>query len=302
MDYCITSTEIHDSFDSFKVLKNDDMTSDHVPFIIKLNKTQERDSTNRTKYFNSRKVFNFNKANWSKFGELLPNILPTKYGSCVDEINKFVVESIISSAASAIPVYKLENLHEKKLPSYILELIKLRKKNRNFTKRDIDPNIKTRYNKLTEIIREEIDVLKNNEWSEFIQKLGKYPPSTKPFWNRINNIRGKKGSSTMQTLILNDTKYETDEQKANLFLKNLKETFSANIDSNFDSDYKIKVEQKIDSVDFSKHQFHKKDLFDQKELNFEIKKLNKRSSSGENNVHNKMIQNTPQENHFNSHK
>ena len=59
-----------------------------------LNKTQERESTNRTKYFNSRKVFNFNKANWSKFGELLPNILPTKYGSCVEEINKFVVESM----------------------------------------------------------------------------------------------------------------------------------------------------------------------------------------------------------------
>ncbi len=79
----------------------------------------------------------------------------------------------------------------------------------------------------------------------------------------------------MPTLILNDTKYETDEQKANLFLKNLKETFSANNDSNFD-EFKKKVEQKIDSVDFSKHQFNKKDLFDLKELNFEIKKLNKR--------------------------
>ncbi len=127
---------------------------------------------NGYEFFNQ--VFNFNKANWSKFGELLPNILPNKYGSCVEEINKFVVESIISSADSAIPVNKLENLyymkirHEKKLPSYILELIKLRKKTKNFTKRDIDPNIKTRYNKLTEIIREEIDALKNNEWSEFI--------------------------------------------------------------------------------------------------------------------------------------
>jgi hypothetical protein len=62
----------------------------------------------------------------------------------------------------------------------------------------------------------------------------------------------------MPTLIMNDTKYETDEQKVNLFLKNLKETFSDNIDSNFDSEFKVKVEQKIDSVDFSKHQFNKK--------------------------------------------
>jgi hypothetical protein len=96
-------------------------------------------------------------------------------------------------------------------------LIKLRKKTKHFTKRDSDPNIKTRYNKLTTIIREEIDAIKNNEWNEFVQKLGKNPTSTKPFWQRINNIRGNKTAKSTSTLVVNKTKYETDEQKANLF-------------------------------------------------------------------------------------
>ena len=37
------------------------------------------------------------------------------------------------------------------------------------------------------------------------------------------------------------------------YFKNLKETFSATIDSNFDNEFIIKVDQKIDSVDFSKN-------------------------------------------------
>ena len=72
--------------------------------------------------------------------------------------------------------------------------------------------------------------------------MGKNRPSTKPFWNRINNIRGEKKRSTIPTLVVNNVKYETDEQKANLFLTNLKDSFSFNDDSIFDNEFKKQVD------------------------------------------------------------
>ena len=63
----------------------------------------------------------------------------------------------------------------------------------------------------------------------------------------------------------------------------------------FDNEFKLKIEKKIENTDFSKHEYNRKELFDMKDLNFEIKKLNKRSSNGENLIHNIMIQNTSQE-------
>jgi hypothetical protein len=110
--------------------------------------------------------------------------------------------------------------------------------------------------------------------------LGKNPPSTKPFWNRINNIRGEQRRSAIPTLVVNNVKYTTDEQKADLFLTNLKDTFSFNDNPIFDSEFKTQVESKINRVDFTKHEFNKKNLFELKDLNYEIKKLNKRSANG----------------------
>jgi hypothetical protein len=58
---------------------------------------------------------------------------------------------------------------------------------------------------------------------------------------------------------------------------------------------KMKIEEMVENTDFTKHAYNKKDLFDLKELNLAIKQLNKRSSNGEDKIHNKMLQNTCQE-------
>ncbi len=49
----------------------------------------------------------------------------------------------------------------------------MRKKTKHFAKRNGDTSIKARYNKLSSLIREEIDALKNNEWKEFIKNWEK---------------------------------------------------------------------------------------------------------------------------------
>jgi hypothetical protein len=167
---------------------------------------------------------------------------------------------------------------------------------RKLTKKD--PNnitIKRVYNKLTKVIRDENIATKDKEWSSFIDRLGNNPPSTKPFWNRINTIRGKKNKQPIPTLKVDNLSYETDEQKSNLFLSISEKTFSMSTDNQFDDKFKSKVEKTIKEFDFKSHSKQDEDVFELKELNIVIKGLNKNSKGAEDKINNQMLQNTSQE-------
>ena len=100
------------------------MTSDHVPIKINFNQCKinpDKESNNR----NLRKAYNYNKADSGKFADILPKMSPSDLGNNVNDINKFVMESIINSADKTIPIYKQENCNKKKLPQSILKLILL---------------------------------------------------------------------------------------------------------------------------------------------------------------------------------
>jgi uncharacterized protein (DUF1778 family) len=87
------------------VLDNDDMTSDHVPIMINF-ENRRNDKIKQINTLNHRKVYNLNKADWSKFTDILPTMIPNDLGKNVDEINKFIVDSILNSADKTIPDYK----------------------------------------------------------------------------------------------------------------------------------------------------------------------------------------------------
>ena len=57
LDYCIVSSNIHDLFDSFHVLENVDVTSDHVPIMISF-KHERNDTANQNNSSNLRKIYN----------------------------------------------------------------------------------------------------------------------------------------------------------------------------------------------------------------------------------------------------
>ena len=124
-------------------------------------------------------------------------------------MNEFIKAEIIKAADLAIPVYKNNVNNVKNLPQYILNLIKLRKTARKQSQKkglhdEEKKAYKARFNKLTQIIRGEMLAINNNKWAEFISKLGSHPPSQKPFWQRINKIRGKKVNQKIPTLLVND--------------------------------------------------------------------------------------------------
>ena len=295
LDYCIISTTIHDIFENFAVLNDEDMTSDHLPFLLKLKSNQNNLESIKNPYFNKSKTYNYKKANWLRFKSALPGFLDENIGNNVDKLEEFIRKSLINASDSAIPIYQNDE-YKHKLPEHILDLIKARKLARKVSKED--PNCisaKRLYNKLTKIIREENKATKDKEWSCFIDKLGANPPSTKPFWNRINTVRGKKNKQPIPTLKVDNTTYESDEQKANLFSNILQTTFSLATDQQFNDKFKQDVENSINNFDFSTHNEHNKETFELKELNMVIKNLNKKSACGEDKLSNLMIQNTTQE-------
>ncbi len=52
---------------------------------------------------------------------------------------------------------------------------------------------------ITEEIRTDIKALHNKEWLEFLQRQGKNPTNTKPFWQRLNKLKGNKISKSKPT-------------------------------------------------------------------------------------------------------
>lgn len=50
---------------------------------------------------------------------MLPKTLPSYIGENVNDINKFVTESIINSADKSIPINEQNKFCHKKLPTYI---------------------------------------------------------------------------------------------------------------------------------------------------------------------------------------
>jgi hypothetical protein len=56
------------------------------------------------------------------------------------------------------------------------------------------------FNLLTKSYRLEIDVLKNSDWQNFTLKQGLNPISTKPFWQKLNSVRGNHSNSHLPVL------------------------------------------------------------------------------------------------------
>jgi hypothetical protein len=90
----------------FEVLESEGMTSDHLPCLISFQFNSNFQKKN-IKYTSLFKRFNFKKANWELFKQLLPTSLPAEYGNNIDKIDEFVVNSLNNAAVKSIPVFFL---------------------------------------------------------------------------------------------------------------------------------------------------------------------------------------------------
>ena len=292
LDYALCSPSSISLIKQFEVLKDWNMNSDHWPIKVQLN-INEKQIKQLSKKFND--SYDFKKANWDNFKQFLPTVYPSQ-GMNVESMNDFITSSLLTASESSIPLQQHHGF-KLSLPKEIIELIKLKHKAKNrASKLKSTPEDKSKYNKLTKLVKEEIKSYRNKQWSMFIEKVGNNPTSSKPFWQRINKLRSSKTESSTKSipnLIHNNQNYSADDDKANLFGSILEQTFENYKDAEFDRDNKRFIGETILNLNENefKSDLHFKD-FSKSELKFEIKKLKRISSTGIDKIHNLMLINS----------
>ena len=260
LDLVIGSSSIANKITDFRVLEDYSMMSDHFPVSVNLNLSAGDLQNLKNELIEPR--FNFQKANWLLFHEVLlskANSYSIEYINSLDaeSLNTLVSTNIIEAANRSIP--KFCNRSNKSLPQEILCLIVERRKLRKEMKRNT--LLKTQYNNLTAKISQCIFLHKNGKWKQFLESLGDHPISARTFWSKINQLRSVKQSATIPNLRLEDREFKTESEKVDIFAEILSKTFSNN--EIFDEDHKknIELENKKDNFAGEYEVFIVKDLY-----------------------------------------
>jgi len=285
LDLAITSPGLGRKVSDFEVISNHSMQSDHLPIKIVIN-----DSGLVTETENAKPFFNFTKADWNKFYEILRKTNPTsEVTNSIVDLNSFISTEINSAAENSITRISF-NKKNTILPKKIIDLIKERRRIRKLAKKDFSQ--KTRYNELSKQIKNEIIDHNSQKWDDFLRHIGPSLPSSRPFWQRINKIRKNKSTkSKIPNLIYEGKDFKTNSEKANLFADLLEFIFKGS-PANFNEKYKKEIEEKIKNYLKNKEEtiFTEVTIV---ELKSAIKKLKNVSSPGMTNIHNQFLKNLP---------
>ena len=152
----LSSTRLANKMSHFEVLTDSLMGSDHAPIMCILS----FNNSFRIDVKTPEPRFNFNKADWNKYGNALDTLiseLDLENDSNINNINELFSSLIINAADLTIP--KFANSHTKSYPAQIIELIKLRRKIRKNKKgKSLEKSsvLNTEYNRLTGLIKKQL--------------------------------------------------------------------------------------------------------------------------------------------------
>lgn len=149
------------------------------------------------------------------------------------------------------------------------------------------------YNLKEQIAKEIIDN-KQKEMINFLNKLDKTPVSTKPFWQRVNQTRKKNNNLDSIPTIKDGIEYKTVQEKASIFAEKLKNTSNESDPSDFDNDYKQKIDEIISSKQYEAKYDNKETVrITMLELSKAIMKLNNSKSMDSTGFSNFLIKKLP---------
>ena len=234
--------------------------------------------------------FNFNKADWLAFAAVLPSTAPTDVLGDVDLLNTYVCQQILKAARASIPP-KTRGARINSYPAHIVKVIIERRVARSRANRD--ETARPEYNRLTNLLEEQIFAYRNSQWDTFIKSLGSRPSATRPLWRKINKARnGAHNQGNNCKLTKPDgTRTKNDGEKAELFASTLASTFRGST-ANFDETHRKKVENELKLITESTAVGQFSPVTDS-ELMRHIHRLPKNSAAGESGVHNALLRKLP---------
>jgi hypothetical protein len=123
-----------------------------------------------------------------------------------------------------------------------------------------------------------------------LERQGKHPASSPPFWKKINYHKPKQNTS--KSLFYNKRLYHSDFEKANLFTEILQATFSEENNEKFDSKFKKSVADTRKNANKNAND-QVINLISMQDLDEAIKNLNNKSSHGLDGISNLLIKHFP---------
>jgi exonuclease III len=291
LDLIIASPRIASKMSNFKVELNEFLVSDHLPVEVWFSASGF--SNQET---NQKQKWNFKKANWglyrtkleSKITELLMLI---NQPHDIEIINNFLTSSMLEAAKESIPL--VENaLTRKALPKYILDMIKERHELRKKLNKTTSKEVKSSTNLLGKKIKNEIKEIRSKNWINFVERCGKNPSSSRPFWNKVNEFRGAKRFNNIPVLKTREATFNSNEEKADCFGRILENNFSNN--QGGDNEFQKQIKETI--IKLKEHD--QNDCFfepvSKSELVEHLKNLNDNTAPGHDGIHNLMLKNMPE--------
>lgn len=262
------------------------LSSDHLPLSFSIPSNGRLPSSNT--------VFNFRKANWRLFRDLMAKSSSDIKTSCqdlssndqIDECVSRLTESISTAANSAIPKKKPYSF---KYPysAEIHNLVKYRNQCRSKFFRTLHPAYKSLTNQANRLIRRRTSELNQKSFNDRIANLLTHDGSLFAFTKCLKN----KKSYFPPLRNPNDSLAYTGTEKAETLAKNYLKTHLTTADMT--SKNERKVQQSCQTIDRDKTPFPNQDLVKVFEIELIIKELKVRKASGPDLIANKFIKNLP---------
>ena len=282
LDLAICSPSTAQHFRSFEVLLGQEMGSDHSPIAIRLSLIASRQLRPQV---DTHPRFNYDKADWNEFRARLNCNPPTSALLDANELALFVTQAIMDAAKGSIPQVSANAHKGSKLPPHIIALIKHRKEIRKRCKRD--PGSKPYLNQLTTRISQAIAEEKDQQWQQFLDRVGPNQTSSRPFWKRINETRqNNTTNNSIPNLAHAGLIIKQDAEKAAVFSSILETTFNGTTRP-CNEQHRARVDSEVD--DFRARQWQLTSSVELFEVKAAIKKLRNTSAPGPTGIHNRML-------------
>ncbi|XP_008201458.2 probable RNA-directed DNA polymerase from transposon BS [Tribolium castaneum] len=207
------------------------VTSDHLPLVS--NFTLQGPQPRPTHI----PIFDFNNTNWTDFQNYITNNLPhiddTLDPNTIDTQVTQLTQLIKQAQTLFVPIKHIPT-NRKPLPPQILALIRVKRRIYREFVQTRSPVLKTVFNRLNAQIRRDINQFRLAHWSNSCSSLD-YRDGKK-FWDKFNSLTGRK-SHPIHHLSVNNTIFNTPQDKANCFAATLQNIHQVPNDPHFNQHF-----------------------------------------------------------------
>ena len=302
LDLTIASSSLFNTIINFEV--TDKIHSDHLAITLSIKCPPHPNITILTKQSNS-----FNKTiksiDWTEFDKQLlintnkydfePTMTESDIDNTILKLTTLINESVEASTSAKIINVKLNKYL--KLPKFIVNLIKKKRKLRRKFFRTQNLSVKTELNHMQETIQKEISNFKKEKWINFCNSINNLHVSDTLLWRKLRTIDDTRPpkSFSLPNLYYGDSCTNDPTITTKIFAEHLAETFQNNTGPDYDDNFKNEIEQLAPSL-FSKpneEELGQINYTNAAEVEDVIKNLKNKSAPGPDEINNSIIKRLP---------